>query len=378
MQRQTAAIIGVGALEGLGAAVARRFAREGFHVIVAGRTAARIDRVVQVIGEEGHHAEAALMDATSEKDVVALFDHAMTSSVERAPLSVVVFNAGNNLYIPFRDLSAEAIEEFWRVGCFSGFLVGREAARRLAPLGRGTILFTGASGSMRGKPGYAHFAAAKAGLRMLSQSREAPGRRNSTCVLIRKRSSSSVIPDHRNPAKLIAVDRHTSDGWERQMGSHHQRAALRHLLEQANANACCLVWVMLEAVEPIRVIEGDGEHRIAGECQSLTTRSEIDHAMPRRMSACTAGDHARRHFIRFVECPDQVAVFVREALGGRAKDGRHRRRHGCVGEIGRLPECDLGSGHVDTNVRTQTLLYAVDEQTTHVIHMHVGNDHVGH
>jgi NAD(P)-dependent dehydrogenase (short-subunit alcohol dehydrogenase family) len=61
-------------------------------------------------------------------------------------------------------------EDFWRVCCFGGFLVGREAARNLVPLGRGTILFTGASGSMRGKPGFAHFAAAKAGLRMLSQS----------------------------------------------------------------------------------------------------------------------------------------------------------------------------------------------------------------
>jgi NAD(P)-dependent dehydrogenase (short-subunit alcohol dehydrogenase family) len=61
-------------------------------------------------------------------------------------------------------------EDFWRIGCFGGFLVGREAARRLVPLGRGTVLFTGASGSLRGKPGFAQFAAAKAGLRMLAQS----------------------------------------------------------------------------------------------------------------------------------------------------------------------------------------------------------------
>jgi NAD(P)-dependent dehydrogenase (short-subunit alcohol dehydrogenase family) len=67
-------------------------------------------------------------------------------------------------------LTAQQFEDFWRVGCFSGFLVGREAARRLASLGRGTILFTGASASIRGKPGFAHFSAAKAGLRMISQS----------------------------------------------------------------------------------------------------------------------------------------------------------------------------------------------------------------
>ena len=87
-----------------------------------------------------------------------------------SPPDLVVFNAGNNRRVDFKDLSAELFEDFWRVGCFAGFLVGREAARRLVPLGRGTMIFTGASASLRGKPGYAQFAAAKAGLRMISQS----------------------------------------------------------------------------------------------------------------------------------------------------------------------------------------------------------------
>ena len=88
----------------------------------------------------------------------------------RQPTDLFVFNAGNNQRIDFRALTAQQFEDFWRVGCFGGFLVGREAARRLAPLGRGTIIFTGASASLRGKPGFAHFAAAKAGLRMIAQS----------------------------------------------------------------------------------------------------------------------------------------------------------------------------------------------------------------
>jgi NAD(P)-dependent dehydrogenase (short-subunit alcohol dehydrogenase family) len=86
------------------------------------------------------------------------------------PVDLVVSNAGNNRRLDFREVSAETFEDFWRVGCFSGFLVGREAARRLVPLGRGTVIFTGASASLRGKPGYAHFAAAKAGLRAVAQS----------------------------------------------------------------------------------------------------------------------------------------------------------------------------------------------------------------
>ena len=99
-----------------------------------------------------------------------LFDRAMAPGSGRDPADVVVFNAGNNQMIDFREVTAQLFEDFWRVGCFAGFLVGREAARRLVPLGRGTVIFTGASGSLRGKPGFAQFAAAKAGLRMIAQS----------------------------------------------------------------------------------------------------------------------------------------------------------------------------------------------------------------
>ena len=110
------------------------------------------------------------MDATRESDVAGLFERAMAPGDGFDPTELVVSNAGNNQRIDFRELTSEQFEDFWRVGCFSGFLVGREAARRLVPLGRGSIIFTGASASIRGKPGFAHFAAAKAGLRMVAQS----------------------------------------------------------------------------------------------------------------------------------------------------------------------------------------------------------------
>lgn len=170
MSKSTAVVVGVGAERGLGAALCRRFASEGLHVLVAGRTPAKIQRVVQAIADAGGSAEAVVTDTTREDDVIRLFDRVMAPGVGRDPAELVVFNAGNNRKLDFRELSAALFEEFWRVGCFAGFLVGREAARRLVPLGRGTIIFTGASGSLRGKPGFAHFAAAKAGLRMISQS----------------------------------------------------------------------------------------------------------------------------------------------------------------------------------------------------------------
>lgn len=168
MSRKSAIVVGVGAERGLGAALCRRFAAEGHHVFVAGRTPEKIERVVASIAAAGGSAEAVATDATKEDEVVRLFDRAFAPDREGADL--VVFNAGNNRRMDFREVPAALFEDFWRVGCFAGFLVGREAARRLVPLGRGTVIFTGASGSLRGKPGFAQFAAAKAGLRMISQS----------------------------------------------------------------------------------------------------------------------------------------------------------------------------------------------------------------
>jgi NAD(P)-dependent dehydrogenase (short-subunit alcohol dehydrogenase family) len=168
--KPVAVVVGVGAERGLGAALCRRFAAGGHHVLAVGRTAAKLEQTVATIAASGGSAEAVVADTTNEADVIRVFDRAMAPGEGRAPADLVAFNAGNNRRIDFRDVTAELFESFWRVGCFGGFLVGREAARRLVPLGRGTVLFTGASGSLRGRPGYAQFAAAKAGLRMIAQS----------------------------------------------------------------------------------------------------------------------------------------------------------------------------------------------------------------
>lgn len=163
-------VVGVGAEQGLGAALCRRFAAQGYHVFVAGWTRSKIDKVAHTIAGAGGSAEAILTDTTSEGDVARLFEEAMAPRDRLNPVDLVAYNAGNNQRIDFREVTAKQFEDFWRVGCFGGFLVGREAARRLVPLGRGTVIFTGASASLRGKPGYAQFAAAKAGLRMIAQS----------------------------------------------------------------------------------------------------------------------------------------------------------------------------------------------------------------
>jgi NAD(P)-dependent dehydrogenase (short-subunit alcohol dehydrogenase family) len=169
-RRPSAIVVGVGPESGLGAAIARRFAAEGHHVFVAGRTAERIGAVTETIIAQGGAAEPIVTDATQEADVEHLFSKAFADRTDIESPAAVIFNAGNNVRLNFVETTAAEFEDFWRVGCFAGFLFGRAAARHLLPLGRGTVLFTGASASLRGRPGFAHFAAAKAGLRMIAQS----------------------------------------------------------------------------------------------------------------------------------------------------------------------------------------------------------------
>ncbi|MCX4166261.1 MULTISPECIES: SDR family NAD(P)-dependent oxidoreductase [Paraburkholderia] len=170
MSRSSAIVVGVGAEVGLGAALCKRIAREGYHVYVAGRSPAKLTQVVEAIVDAGGTAEAVVADTTQEADVFALFDKAMTPRHDIAPPDLIVYNAGNNRYVPFTELSAADFESFWRIGPLGAFLVGREVARRIAPSGGGTLIFTGASASLRGKPGFAHFASSKAGVRMIAQS----------------------------------------------------------------------------------------------------------------------------------------------------------------------------------------------------------------
>ena len=165
-----AVIVGVGAEDGLGAALSRCYAANDRHVLVAGRTLEKVERVAAAIRRDGGRATAYAVDTTREEDVIQLFDAAMTSDEDGGPADLVTYNVGQNQKIDFRQMEVSTFETFWRMNTLGGFLVGREAARRFAPLSRGSVFFTGASGSLRGMPGFAHFGASKAGLRMIAQS----------------------------------------------------------------------------------------------------------------------------------------------------------------------------------------------------------------
>src|SRR5215470_2556585 len=163
-----AIVVGVGPAAGLGGALCERLAREGLHVFAAGRTPANVEALARAIGKAGGRATAVPMDTTKEGDVLALFDRAEAEG--DGVLDLVIYNAGNAAMGQLHDMEAGYFESVWRVGCFGGFLVGREAVRRMLPRGRGTVLFTGATATVRGKPMTTAFAAAKAALRSLAQS----------------------------------------------------------------------------------------------------------------------------------------------------------------------------------------------------------------
>ena len=162
--RAVAVILGVGPMNGLGAALCRRMGQEGLHVIAAGRTADVLDGVVSALASEGVAASAFVADATKEADVVALFEYSQAVG----PLSVAIYNAGNNRPGKIVDMEAEYFEATWRVGCFGGFLFGRQAVKTFGAEG-GTLIFTGASASLRGRAQFGAFNSAKGALRNLAQ-----------------------------------------------------------------------------------------------------------------------------------------------------------------------------------------------------------------
>jgi NAD(P)-dependent dehydrogenase (short-subunit alcohol dehydrogenase family) len=161
----TALVIGVGSEDGVGGALCRRFAREGLHVVVAGRTESKISAVASAIEAAGGRASHVVGDATSSAGVTTFFDAAEAAG---GVPDLVVYNAGNNQFSALLDMTDEFFEGVWRVCCFGGFLTGREAAKRMVPKGGGTLIFTGATASTRARPPFTAFASAKAGLRAVA------------------------------------------------------------------------------------------------------------------------------------------------------------------------------------------------------------------
>jgi NAD(P)-dependent dehydrogenase (short-subunit alcohol dehydrogenase family) len=160
-------VVGVG--DGLGSAIAKAFAAEGYEVCMTRRprNLDSLEAVANEIRAAGGTAHAFGVDARVEDEMVDLF-----ARIEReiGALEVVVFNIGANVRFGIRETTARVFTKVWEMACFAGFLAGREAAKAMVPRGRGAILFTGATASVRGRDGFSAFAAAKHGLRAVAQS----------------------------------------------------------------------------------------------------------------------------------------------------------------------------------------------------------------
>ena len=166
MTKRDATVAVIGAGDFIGAAIAKRFAAEGFVIFAGRRNADKLAPLVADIEAARGEIVARGLDARKEDDITAF----LRAADARAPLEVCIFNVGGNVNFPLLDTTERIFRKVWELACYAGFLTGREAARLMLPRGRGSIFFTGATASVRGGIGYAAFASAKSGLRAVAQS----------------------------------------------------------------------------------------------------------------------------------------------------------------------------------------------------------------
>jgi NAD(P)-dependent dehydrogenase (short-subunit alcohol dehydrogenase family) len=166
VSRASVLVLGVGAARGLGAATARVFAAAGHPVVIAGRSAEKLREAAESVVAVGGTVRVEVGDVTNAADVIRF----VASAEALAPLHVAIQNAGGNRPSPFLKVTPESFEEHWRSHAFAGFLLGQAALPSMLRRTAGTIIFTGATGSLRGSTHFSPFAAAKAALRMIAQS----------------------------------------------------------------------------------------------------------------------------------------------------------------------------------------------------------------
>jgi len=165
MRAKVAVIVGAG--DAIGSAITRKFAHRGLAVCALRRNGEKLAALVNELRGQGHEAYGYRCDARNEEQVIERF-----AAIEQdiGDIEVVVFNIGANVPLGILDTDSRKFFKIWEMACFAGFLTGREAARHMTKRKRGTILFTGATASVRGAAGFAAFASAKHGLRALAQS----------------------------------------------------------------------------------------------------------------------------------------------------------------------------------------------------------------
>ncbi|GGF10397.1 short-chain dehydrogenase [Aliidongia dinghuensis] len=209
MEPRNATVAVVGAGDFIGAAIAKRFAAEGFTVFAGRRNGEKLAPLVAEIEAQGGRAVGRTLDARQEDQITSFLAEADAT----APLECCIFNIGANVNFPLIDTTERVFRKVWEMACYGGFLTAREAARLMLPRGRGALFFTGATASLRGGPGYAAFASAKFGLRAVAQS-----------------AARELGPRNIHVAHLI-IDAAVDTEWVRQRIAAREGAAVLETLE---------------------------------------------------------------------------------------------------------------------------------------------------
>lgn len=165
-QSGSAVVVGVGPERGLGAALAICFAEKGLHVFIAGRSAEKLQHVVQLIQNAGGRATSVVADITVEQNVSHLFDVIQSRG---DVIQVAAYNVDSNIPAPFLETKVETLTTLWQQNCLGAFLFAKRLIAIMQMQQQGTVFFTGATGSLRAKPPFTAFAMAKSGLRALAQ-----------------------------------------------------------------------------------------------------------------------------------------------------------------------------------------------------------------
>jgi NAD(P)-dependent dehydrogenase (short-subunit alcohol dehydrogenase family) len=221
-------VVGVGASQGLGAAIARGFVAGGYAVAIAGRNAPKLEATAAELRRANAKVSSLIGDASNPAAAKAF----VAGAAALGPLQLVVHNAGSNRPAPFLKVKPEEFEQHWREHALGAFHVAQAALPVLLDQGGGSLFFTGASGSLRGKANFAPFAAAKAALRNLSQSiaREfGPQNIHVAHVVVdggiageRLLSFRPALAEERGPDGMLSIDAIAESYW---FLHHQQRSA---------------------------------------------------------------------------------------------------------------------------------------------------------
>ncbi|MDG2313689.1 MAG: SDR family oxidoreductase [Alphaproteobacteria bacterium] len=166
MKKTPVALI-VGAGDATGGAIAKRFSREGYTVCVTRRKINMLDGLVSSIETEGGRVYAFGSDARREEQVIDLIEEIETNI---GPIEIAVYNVGGNVKFSITETTARVYLKVWEMCALGGFLMGREVAKRMLEREKGTILFTGATASLRGNSGFSAFSGGKHALKALAES----------------------------------------------------------------------------------------------------------------------------------------------------------------------------------------------------------------